>query len=135
MLWTFKGKHEGKDINDVPEDYLQWAMDSSKNPETKALATKILAYRNSGNSMPGRTSTAASSKGTPEAGLRSRVLELAIQMDVKNPWPYLKPIKDYIETGQLPNLTSMLGADEPKPVSEQDDPFAGLVKDPDELSL
>ena len=113
MLWTFKGKHEGKDVNDVPKDYLEWAAEKSKNPEARALAQKVLDYQNRGSI--GSSNNTKTSTGTSESGLRAKVLELAIQMDTKNPWPYLKPVKDYIETGQLPNLSSMLGTEEPKP--------------------
>lgn len=126
MLWPYPGKHKGDDINNIPDDYLQWCADSSKNPEAMALAKKALAYRN-GDKPAG--SKANGSTSSNDAGLRAKVLDLAIKMDAKkvgkdpNPWLYLKPIKDYIESGQLPTLASMLG-DEKKP-NEPDggDPF------------
>ena len=129
MIWPFKGKMEGKDVNDVDEGYLKWAADSSKNPEAKALATKILAYRGDGNSTP-ETSTAASSKGTAGQGTRAKALELAIMMDNKNPWPYIKATLDYIQTGQLPNLASMLGDEPPE---QKKDPFLSDLEDKDEI--
>ncbi|KKL23260.1 hypothetical protein LCGC14_2427200, partial [marine sediment metagenome] len=70
MIWTGKGKHEGKDVNDVPVDYIEWAAKESKNPTTKEQATKILAFRNSGAGMPGKASASAAGGGTAGQGTR-----------------------------------------------------------------
>ncbi len=129
MLWIFKGKHEGKDVNDVPEDYLKWAADSSKNPEAKALATKILAYRE-GSQGPATTNNVRSGPKTSGVSERAKALELAIMMDNKNPWPYIKATLDYIQTGQLPNLASMLGDEPPE---QKKDPFLSDLEDKDEI--
>ena len=110
-LWTFKGKQEGKELSDVPKDYLEWAQDSSKNPEAVTMAKAELARRGGGSSTG--SSGGASSKVSGDV-MRARVLELAIMMQPAtgehpaNPWPHLKPVLDYMKTGQLPNFSSML---------------------------
>lgn len=129
MLWTFKGKHEGKDVNDVPLDYIQWAADSSKNPEAKAMAVKILAYRNGGNGNA-PSSNNSQSPGTVGVGMRAKALELAIMMDNKNPWPYIKATLDYVQTGQFPNLVSMLGEESSETTdASKKDPFLSDLND------
>ncbi|KKK59942.1 hypothetical protein LCGC14_3029300, partial [marine sediment metagenome] len=126
MIWPFKGKMEGKDVNDVPGDYIEWAAKASKNPTTKAQAVKVLAYRE-GSQGPATTSNVRSGPKTSGVSTRAKALELAIMMDNKNPWPYIKATLDYIQTGQLPNLASMLGDESPeqekKPKTE---PFKGF---------
>ena len=131
MIWTGKGKHEGKDVNDVPLDYIEWAAKESKNPTTKEQAEKILAFRNSGAGMPGKASASAAGGGTTGQGTRAKALELAIMMDNKNPWPYIKATLDYIQSGQLPNLASML-RDEP-PEQDKKDPFLSDLRNEDEI--
>ena len=130
MIWTGKGKHEGKDVNDVPLDYIEWAAKESKNPTTKEQATKILAYRHSGADTPGKAFTPTPGGGTAGQGTRAKALELAIMMDNKNPWPYIKATLDYIQTGQLPNLASMLGDEPPE---QKKDPFLSDLEDKDEI--
>ncbi len=133
MIWTGKGKHEGKDVNDVPLDYIEWAAKESKNPTTKEQATKILAYRE-GSQGPATTSNVRSGPNkTSGVSERAKALELAIMMDNKNPWPYIKATLDYIQTGQLPNLASMLG-DEPSEQGKKD-PFLSDLEDKDEISF
>jgi len=129
MIWTGKGKHEGKDVNDVPKDYLEWAAESSKNPAAKELATKILAHRG-GSQGPATTSNVRSGPKTSGVSTRAKALELAIMMDNKNPWPYIKATLDYIQTGQLPNLASMLGDESPE---QKKDPFLSDLEDKDEI--
>ncbi len=129
MIWSGKGKHEGKDVNDVPLDYIEWAAKESKNPTTKEQATKILAYRK-GSQGPATTSNVRSGPKPSGAGERAKALELAIMMDNKNPWPYIKATLDYIQTGQLPNLASMLGDESPE---QKKDPFLSDLEDKDEI--
>ncbi len=131
MIWTGKGKHEGEDVNDVPLDYIEWAAKESKNPTTKEQAKKILAHRG-GSESPATTSNTRSGPKISSVGERAKALELAIVMDNKNPWPYIKATLNYIQTGQLPNLASMLG-DEPPGQDKKKDPFLSNLENDDEI--
>ncbi len=136
MIWQGKGQHEGKDVNDLPDSYFTYMAANSQNPNSVKVAEQVMAYRqNSGytvadpprdqqGSKPEVTNTrsATGSVASNSPQLRARALELAIMMDSKNPWPYIKPIKDYIETGQLPNLASML-TDEPQKQDQKNEQF------------
>ncbi|KKK95715.1 hypothetical protein LCGC14_2670060, partial [marine sediment metagenome] len=120
MVWAGKGQHEGEDVNDIPDSYFTYMAANSKNPNSVKVAQQVMAYRQTNGytvadpprgqqgSKPAASNQAPSAPSNNSAGLRAKVLTLAVEMDSKNPWPYLKPIKDYIETGQLPNLASML---------------------------
>ncbi len=137
MVWSGKGKHEGWDINDVPDSYLKYMVAKSTNPNSVQMAEQAITYRatqgisvpdppRSGQGQPvSRGNVAAPTPIAPVQSpqvqgqssrafsLRAKVLELAILMDAQrsgdpNPWPYIKPVHDYMSTGQLPNLSSML---------------------------
>ena len=135
MVWAGKGQHEGEDVNDIPDSYFTYMAANSKNPNSVKTAEQVMAYRQTNGytvpdpprSQQGSQPKVASNqapRSTPDnvgnVKLRAKVLELAIEMDSKNPWPYLKPVTDYIETGQLPNLASMLT--DTKPEQGQDAP-------------
>ncbi len=134
MVWSGKGQHEGEDVNDIPDRYFTYMAANSQNPNSVKVAQQVMAYRqNSGytvadlprgqqGSKPAASNQAPSAPSNNSAGLRAKVLTLAVEMDSKNPWPYLKPIKDYIETGQLPNLASML-TDEPQKQDQKNEQF------------
>ncbi|KKK80390.1 hypothetical protein LCGC14_2823970, partial [marine sediment metagenome] len=143
MIWSGKGQHEGEDVNDIPDSYFDYMSKNSKNPNSVQVADQVIAYRrNSGYTVPDPprgqqgskpatndvpVSTGSIASNSPQ--LRARALELAIMIDSKNPWPYIKPVTDYIRTQQLPNLASMLTDEKPQENAPQKNPYLSELCD------
>jgi hypothetical protein len=125
MQWTYKGKHEGRDINEVPTDYLQWCYNNSKNDQARAKAKEALQYRGASLDMStdskSGTTTGKTGKGSV---IQSRyyALDLCIKLQcVPEGFNHLGAVTDYLAEGKLP----MTKTEEiTQPVDEDDEiPF------------
>lgn len=137
MIWDFKGKHQGKNINDVPTDYLEWILENSKNTDARSTAKKALDYRASrgesgGSSYQGKSSDEQMIKNIfdPEKidmFIRGIILTTCVFRDPVNPWEFFQEHMRYVVFNEAPK---------PKKVTEEkphlsDENFDPFEKDDD----
>ena len=124
MNWEHRGKYQGKNVNDLPDSYVQWAIENASG-DMKADAQRIKDFRkNKGmwgqSDSGGRTTRSSGARKTDPTTLRYKILDLSIKMDTKNPWQYVEAVGDYLTQGKKPDF-----AKEPMPepkVQEDFDP-------------
>jgi hypothetical protein len=129
-VWTFKGKHQGKDINDVPTDYLEWAVKDSKNPEARDMARRALEFRegsarnsqkSSGQTSPRRyiNQQQPVSKDFLDMMARGMALWLSVQTGQS-----LSDVQEYLRSGNAPWHKPQEPERQPELTDMKFDPFA-----------
>jgi hypothetical protein len=126
MIWTYGKKYNGWDVNKVPTNYLEWAVNNAENSEMKEAAMKVLNFRasrgdgnvgtpaNQSRTQPGEQYKGSHTAKTDPMLLRAVTLLCAVTMDPMNPWKELDHAIKYIGFGQTPTLSQVLTEPEPK---------------------
>ena len=116
MKWPYEGKYKGEDVNDLDEGYLNWCIENAdRNAERADTAEKILDFRSrhsdkSNTHSEKKTSNYSAPKLTAE--VRLKVLRLALDTSLENPWQYIDDYERYVMSGRRPpNESHIIGDD------------------------
>ena len=120
MIWKFGGKYNGKDVNSLPDDYLDWVINNAKNREMRETAQKIIEFRKNGKMSPAPKTSSKSDN----ALVRGLCLLIATNIDKDNPYSVLPEVIKYVVFNEIPMTPPPAIEDEPKTTAEEfNNPF------------
>lgn len=106
--WPFKGKHQGKNVNDIPTDYFEWAVRDSKNPEARDMAQRVLDFRGGGGQKSSQRSSDRTSprrytnqQAVSQDFLSMMTRGLALWLHTQTGYP-LEHVQEYLRSGNTP---------------------------------
>ena len=118
MKWNFKGKYYGYDVNNLPDDYLQWVVENARNIDMKNTAKKIIDFRKSGgikSSSTDKKTFIPSSRSTTESLIRALCLLIATRMDEEDPFRAMPTVVKYVVFNEIPMKEMAEQKESPEP--------------------